>query len=79
MAFKFPFEIKPYWKFHFLNKDGGTDVMIEEWEMPHGYSKADIKYKRSLPGDWSQSKCKVLHLSFVRFTAKWLQLIECMG
>jgi hypothetical protein len=38
------------------------DVMIEEWEMPHGYGKADIKNRRSLPDGWSQAKCKVFHL-----------------
>jgi hypothetical protein len=57
-----PFETKPYWKFRFLLEEGSTERMIEEWEMPRGYSKLNIRDGRKLPKGWSDEKKKVFHL-----------------
>ena len=60
--FLVPFETKPYWKFMFLMEEGSTERLIEEWEMPRGYSKEDIQNNRALPKSWGEDKKKVFHL-----------------
>lgn len=58
----FPIETKPYWKFQFLLGNDSTERMVEQWEMPVGYSREDIAGQRPLPKSWSDEKGKVFHL-----------------
>ena len=58
----FTLETKPAWKFQFLLGDDSTDILIDEWEVPAGYSPEDLYNKRDLPENWSHRKQKVFHL-----------------
>ena len=58
----FPMETKPYWKFQFLLGNDSTERMVEQWEMPVGYTREDIAKQHPLPRSWSDEKQKVFHL-----------------
>lgn len=67
--YRFPFETKPTWKFPFLLRNDvngeasrSHEIIINHWEVPHGFDAEKMQAQVPLPLHWSSEKRKVFHL-----------------